>query len=1162
MTTMNDPRAMEDAAIAADAAARERALDTGRSLLVQAPAGSGKTGLLTQRFLALLGGVEQPEEVAAITFTRKAAAEMRARVLEALHDAAAEGAGAESAAAEGGPPGGHVRTTRALARQALQRDRERGWEILASPARLRITTIDALCGALTRQAPWLSRFGGQPVTSQDARPLYELAAEKVLNGLEGDGPEGWAVERLLTHLDNNPARVRGLLVAMLGRRDHWLRHLPDGAEISPGGAAAAQLRAELEATLARIVAGGLERAAGLMSAELRQGLPPLAAFAAHTLEGRGSQSPIVACAGMNALPAPRAAFLPQWFGLVALLLTGAGQWRSQITVREGFPAPSSAADEREEELFSGQKAALGALLQQAAATTGLGEALLALRELPAPAFPDGQWALLEALLTLLPLAAARLREVFAAAGEVDFSEVALGALRALQSAPPGGDVGIRHLLVDEFQDTAFTQVQLLERLTSGWRPGDGRTLFLVGDPVQSIYGFREAEVGLFLKAREQGIGPLPLETLKLSLNFRSHAPVVAWLNSHFPRLLPREEDPVSGAVAYSPAIAARGAGEGDAAGVFFHPFAGRDDQGEAARVVELIGSALAAGAPGSLRTAILVRARSHLAAILPALKAANLSFRAVGIDPLEARPAVRDLLALTRALEHPADRVAWLAVLRAPWCGLTLADLLTVAGDSPGQTVWALMETDAGHAALAADGAQRLARVRRVMGEGLARRGRGPLRDRVEHAWLALGGPAALTGGDMEDARAYLDLLETLEAGRPPLEMETLQRKTGELLAPPNPELGEELTIMTLHGAKGLEFDTVILPGLGIRPRPEEPPLLRWAKLPAAQGSAAELLLAPIGGTGELKDPTYQFLARLGKTRSHHENGRLLYVALTRAVRAVHLLGHAGEAGDGELRPEAGSLLEHLWPAVAGNFDRLGAETDSAGDGDDPGRDAAAPPPAQPLRRLRAGWVLPEPPPRLPAQAGPAEAAPGEAIEFSWAGDTARHVGTAVHAALQELGRPAGGGEPREPKDLPARMAAALRRLGVPAAELDAAATRAIAAVRNTLADPRGRWLLQGHDDAENELALTAALEDGMAHVIIDRTFLDQQGLRWIVDYKTGGHEGAGREKFLDREQERYRPQLERYARILQKRDPDTPITVALYFPLLQAWRSWQPDPG
>src|SRR5512144_2519652 len=127
---------------AADAWARERALDVRHSFIVQAPAGAGKTELLTRRYLALLATVEQPESILAITFTRKAAAEMRDRIVGAVR------------APDPARPL-HERTL-ALARAALAADEVRGWGLLAQPGRLRIQTIDALNLGLARRLPLLS----------------------------------------------------------------------------------------------------------------------------------------------------------------------------------------------------------------------------------------------------------------------------------------------------------------------------------------------------------------------------------------------------------------------------------------------------------------------------------------------------------------------------------------------------------------------------------------------------------------------------------------------------------------------------------------------------------------------------------------------------------------------------------------------------------------------------------------------------------------------------------------------------------------------------------------------------------------------------------------------------------------------------------------------
>jgi ATP-dependent exoDNAse (exonuclease V) beta subunit len=142
-------------------AVRRRVLDPQTSFLVQAPAGSGKTELLTQRFLALLGRVEQPEAVVAITFTKKAAGEMRARLLHALEMALGPK-----------PEEDHKRQTWTLA-EAVNRRR---WDLIENPARLRIQTFDSFCRSLTEQMPWLSRLGAPPQIAEDTARLHYLAA--------------------------------------------------------------------------------------------------------------------------------------------------------------------------------------------------------------------------------------------------------------------------------------------------------------------------------------------------------------------------------------------------------------------------------------------------------------------------------------------------------------------------------------------------------------------------------------------------------------------------------------------------------------------------------------------------------------------------------------------------------------------------------------------------------------------------------------------------------------------------------------------------------------------------------------------------------------------------------------------------------------------------
>ena len=181
-----------------------------------------------------------------------------------------------------------------------------------------------------------------------------------------------------------------------------------------------------------------------------------------------------------------------------------------------------------------------------------------------------------------------------------------------------------------------------------------------------------------------------------------------------------------------------------------------------------------------------------------------------------------------------------------------------------------------------------------------------------------------------------------------------------------------------------------------------------------------------------------------------------------------------------------------------------------------------------------------------------------ELLEFDWAGETARQVGTVVHRLLQHWGKTGiediGAEALRRGRQLGRKL---LTGLGVPGDHLEAASAAIATALQNMLEDGRARWILsKRHTGARCELALSGVREGAVEHVIIDRSFVDEHGTRWIIDYKTGAHGGGGLDEFLDREQDRYRGQLERYAGIVRRMETG-PIRLGLYFPLLRAWREW-----
>jgi len=1141
---------MTEAATApADADERARALDPRTSFIVQAPAGSGKTELLIRRLLVLLAQVDAPEEVIALTFTRKAAAEMRTRVLAAL-------AGARDAPP---PDPAHERQTWQLARAALARDAERGWDLLEQPARLRIQTLDGLCASLVRRLPLQSRLGAVPVVADDPDSLYRAAARATLAMLEEATPaQAQALGTVLAHLDNRGDRLETLLIAMLRRRDQWLRSVvPHDPEHD---------RERLQAGL-RAVRGAAFARARAAAAPVGGRLVSLAAWAAGHLEP-GSGSALGACRDLAALPGDGEDAAAPWLGLVELLLTkdDHGAWRKAVNKNQGFPPQSAARSAEDKRRLGAAQQEFAALVEDCAACPGLLAALNALRRLPPPVYDDAQWPVLGAAAQVLRLAAAQLELEFATRSECDFVAVAQAALAALgaEQAPTdlllALDARIRHLLVDEFQDTSVSQFELLRRLTAGWSAGDGRTLFLVGDPMQSIYRFREAEVGLFLRARSQGVGALALTPLRLSTNFRSERGIVDWINAAFARVFPAQEDIARGAVAFEPATHWQPQA---APAVSVHAWVGADDAAEAARVAAIVRQARNERPQATI--AVLVRARAHLAQIVPALRAEGLALRAVEIETLRQRPIVLDLLALARALRHPADRIAWLAVLRAPWCGLAVADLHALAQADRRRPLWALMTDEAVAAGLSDDGRTRLAAAAEALRPALADLRRGTLRDAVEGAWLRLGGADCLRAPrDLADAQAFLELLAGVEEAADLPDLEALEAAMQRLFAAPDPVAAQAIELMTIHKAKGLEFDVVIVPGLHRRARTDEPPLLALAELAAASG--ADLVLGAIAAAGEDRDPVHGWICDFERERQRLESARLLYVAATRARRRLHLLAAArrrdGADGAALAPPAKDTLLAPLWPVVAAEFEAALARAQA--DAPPPLPVAATPLPdqrtwrrAQPLT-LRADdarlagidW-------RASAPAVSAQRPP----EFSWAGETLRLVGTVVHRWLQRLAR---DGAEHWPAARLAACAGALERdlalAGVPPPQLATALRRAQTALANTLADARGQWLLRRRCEsaqAASELRLTGIDGGQRIDIAVDRSFVED-GVRWVVDYKTGLHEGAGREQFLDNEVARYREQLARYARLVAALGPQ-PVRCALYFPLLGGWREWAP---
>jgi len=429
--------------LAIDEQSRREAIDATRSFIIEAPAGAGKTELLTQRSLALLLRVNDPEEIIALTFTNKAVAEMRKRIVDSL-----------MVAKEGiRPEAPHKQTTFDLSCEVLAYSDANGWDILNHPSRLQITTLDALCGRLVKQMPLLSRFGSQPAISTDPSSLYQQAVDDTLNLLEQEGVVGEAMSRILAYFDNDNARFGAMLKSMLANRDQWLRHTHPDMQFE-----------DAEYALGLLVEDELRAIADILTPELQSQLMPAARYAAASVlvsHAVGEIDPKTALISIledwNIPLTASYEDLPRWQALMVLLLTDAGGIRSRIPSGLGFSEVEGKVHAKS------LKTCLDHLKDR-----DLGTPLSRIRIVPFPIYGQEERRLIEDLYVVLKLATANLWLVFRAQRQVDFAQMAQNALDALgeEDAPTDLqlqlDYRISHLLVDEFQDTSPTQVELLK----------------------------------------------------------------------------------------------------------------------------------------------------------------------------------------------------------------------------------------------------------------------------------------------------------------------------------------------------------------------------------------------------------------------------------------------------------------------------------------------------------------------------------------------------------------------------------------------------------------------------------------------------------------------------------------------------------------------------
>lgn len=847
---------------------REKALHLS-SFIVEAPAGSGKTSLLTDRYLKLLTIVDAPEEIVAITFTKKAASEMKSKILERIK-----------------------KDDSPFAQTILKRSQEKGWGIEQDLSRLKVMTIDKFCHNVVSQIPILSKMGDKPNITDTPEKFYEEAIKQTLQSK--DSIED--IKVVFTNYDNEYEKINRRLITMMSIRDQWKSRCHKLTQ-----KVNKQIIEESNAYLDHLIKPIYQKIKDSLNHDQLNDLMQVL----HYLENTKLREDIK-LRDKNSFTFDIEE-ISLWQTITQILFTDKNTRRVSITAREGFK------NDEEGEIYKAKYRNLPNI-----------DCLINIKDISEP-INEEYVIKLKSIANLLLQCDKRLRQLFRQSNTVDFIEIieianeVLGKNDAASDLLMSLDYKISHLLIDEFQDTSRSHFNFLKKIVDGWTSEGQKTIFCVGDPMQSIYKFREADVSIFIEAKRNGFNTIPLETIRLKDNWRSSSLIVSEVNHIFKKILPKDDSIPLGAVSYKPFFSAKKENSTNTSEFKFHPLTFDDgtdiDNEEAKYVCNLIGTF-----PKNERIAILTRSRSHLSELINYIRKfkPTLKFNAVEIDTLDQHQSIQDILSLSYAMLDLSDRIHWLAILRAPWCGVTLNDLALLFEDDHKSTVWEIIRDTNKMNTISPDGRKRINRLIDILKNAFEHQNKTHIRRLIESVWMNLGGELCLHNpDDIVDINKFFDILQ-ITSTPIAIDFELVEYQIKKTYLSDIPSAEERIQFFTIHKAKGLEFDVVIIPSLNSTTRASDKKMIVSDNyIKNNQIYEVTAFSEPDNKLPHLHDLIYN----IEKNKEENELKRLLYVAMTRAKTKLHLIGSVFFKD--EMRPASNSFLSVLWDIYGKHFSEV-----------------------------------------------------------------------------------------------------------------------------------------------------------------------------------------------------------------------------------------------
>ena len=845
---------------------RKKALGQG-SFIVQAPAGSGKTSLLVKRFLNRLLEVKSPKEVLALTFTNKAAAEMAQRLKEAL---------------EGKSEDNEIKKiVEKISKHALKNKWDEGYIDT-----LMVMTIDKLALRLIKQTPILSSSGVNFLTDEDPDDLYrETIRETITSNAEN--------HLLFKYFDYDYHKLTEQLLALISKRDQWL-------PIVSG-----LLRSD-DKNIEEIYGTYYTNELNIWVEEkikpnfTNEDLKELEIIVSYSADNKNIDHKDKLRSSIN---------YEFWFYIRDLILTKSGkQIRKKIDTSSGFPATNVGKEIKER------------LLKLIKLKNNKFNILIDFFNVTYHKNIVDIYPLITPFCLLLIDMVTRLNEKFKERRIIDFTQIMGNAVEALRDThlPLILDQNISHILVDEFQDTNESQLIFIELLTQNFAGNPEKSFFAVGDPMQSIYRFRKAEVEIFSRVQKNGISDLKLTSLFLKVNFRSNKNIIDWLNNSFSKAFPLIDDSDEGSVPYSSCESSNNNLEGGMELIALTcdtKSKTAQYEAEALYVLNLIKDTRKSNPDASI--AVLTRSKAHLNELITLInkKDTSIPIDAIEMSKILSNQTFQDILCLTKALFDFSDRTNWIAALKSPWCGLSINDLVLLFEKDHKSLVWELINNIDNTSRLDKNSARRLRSFVEVIRENIQYRGRISHRYFVEGIWRQLNGEESMVdSNDIQNIDLFLELLE--EASEIlSIDFIKLERLIENKFISKTSIQKNSIKFLTIQKSKGLEFDHVIIPNLNKRTRNEESDLVLYDK--------STLSIKNPGSDKNL----HSYHAYKERKRLDNEKIRLLYVAMTRAKNKCYLIGTVKKEGDLVI-PNSGTFMNILWPFFSDKFTEIATPED------------------------------------------------------------------------------------------------------------------------------------------------------------------------------------------------------------------------------------------